>query len=99
MHRRRVLDKAITYIGLDVQKDTIAVPHALDDRRVLIPLQHQGGLASPVIKGEGSRRRRLALPMTIRSSAFMTYLSPSPSCSAPRQRCLTRACHGCLSVL
>jgi len=25
MHRRRVLDKAITYVGLDVHKDTIAV--------------------------------------------------------------------------
>jgi hypothetical protein len=25
MHRRRVLDRAITYIGLDVHKDTIAV--------------------------------------------------------------------------
>ena len=25
MHRRRVLDKSITYVGLDVHKDTIAV--------------------------------------------------------------------------
>jgi hypothetical protein len=25
MHRRRVLNKAITYVGLDVHKDTIAV--------------------------------------------------------------------------
>jgi transposase len=25
MHRRRVLDETITYVGLDVHKDTIAV--------------------------------------------------------------------------
>src|SRR5277367_494243 len=25
MHRRRILDKSITYVGLDVHKDTIAV--------------------------------------------------------------------------
>ena len=25
MHRRRVLDKAITYVGLDMNKETIAV--------------------------------------------------------------------------
>jgi hypothetical protein len=33
MHRRRVLDKSITYVGLDVHKDTIAVALAEADRR------------------------------------------------------------------
>jgi len=33
MHRRRVLDKSITYVGLDVHKDTIAVALAEAVRR------------------------------------------------------------------
>ena len=33
MHRRRVLDKPITYVGLDVHKDTIAVALAEAGKR------------------------------------------------------------------
>ena len=33
MHRRRVFDKSITYVGLDVHKDTIAVALAEANRR------------------------------------------------------------------
>ena len=33
MHRRRVLKQPITYVGLDVHKDTIAIALAEADRR------------------------------------------------------------------
>ena len=44
MHRRRVLDKAITYVGLDVHKDTIAV--ALAEAGVRGDVREYGKIAN-----------------------------------------------------
>ena len=44
MHRRQVLDKAITYVGLDVHKDTIAV--ALAEAGVRGDVREYGKIAN-----------------------------------------------------
>jgi hypothetical protein len=44
MHGRRVLDKAITYVGLDVHKDTIAV--ALAEAGVRGDVREYGKIAN-----------------------------------------------------
>jgi hypothetical protein len=48
MHRRRVLGKIITYIGLDVHKDTIAV--ALAEAGVRSDVREYGKIANTPVR-------------------------------------------------
>ena len=62
MHRRRVLEKSITYVGLDVHKDTIAVAlaeagaHEIADRLMsLIGNPNGSQFTGPMQLGEVDR--------------------------------------------
>jgi transposase len=62
MHRRRVLKQPITYVGLDVHKDTIAVALAEAGKRGEV--REHGKIANTpaALKALASRAAKAALP-------------------------------------
>jgi|SRR5579872_2177790 len=90
MHRRRVLDKAITYVGLDVHKDTIAV--ALAEVGARGDVREYGKIANTpaAVKALGAKLSRVG-------SALRFCYEAGP-CGYGIQRQLTLAGHECVVV-
>src|ERR1700684_3869287 len=90
MHRRRVLDKTITYVGLDVHKDTIAVALAEagggKDEREYGQMANTPG-ALEVLGGSLGR-----------AGNALRFCYEAGPCVYGIQRQLTLAVHGCVVV-
>src|ERR1700683_2582595 len=90
MHRRRVLDKAITYVGLDVHKDTIAV--ALAEAGVRGDVREYGKIANTP-----ATMKPLAAKLSRVGSALRFCYEAGP-CGYGVQRQLTLAGDECVVV-
>src|SRR3954467_8654847 len=90
MHRRRVMDKPIIYVGLDVHKDTIAVALAEAGKRGEVRQHGQIANTPAALKGVVAR-----LSHGGRDLRFCYEAGP---CGYGIQRQLTAARHGCVVV-
>jgi len=90
MHRRRVLDECITYVGLDVHKDTIAVALAEAGRRSEV--REYGEIAHTP-----SALKALATKLS-RGGSELRFCYEAGPCGYGIQRQLTLAGHGCFVV-
>src|SRR3954468_21928463 len=90
MHRRRVMEKPITYVGLDVHKETIAVALAEAGKRKEV--REHGKIANTpaAVKALAAR-----LAHGDRDLRFCYEAGP---CGYGIQRQLTEAGHGCIVV-
>src|SRR6202522_3167587 len=90
MHRRRVLDKTITYVGLDVHKDTIAV--ALAEAGGGKDVREYGKIANTP-----AALKALAVRLS-RAGNELRFCYEAGPCGYGIQRQLTLAGHGCVVV-
>src|ERR1700678_1625910 len=90
MHRRRVLDESITYVGLDVHKDTIAV--ALAEAGVRGDVREYGKVANTP-----AAVKALATKLSRVGNALRFCYEAGP-CGYGFQRQLTLAGHDCVVV-
>src|SRR5450755_117980 len=90
MHRRRVLDKSMTYVGLDVHKDTIAV--AIAEAGVRGDVREDGKVANTP-----AAVKALATKLSRFGSALRFCYEAGP-CGYGIQRQLTLAGHECVVV-
>ena len=90
MHRRRVLKQPITYVGLDVHKDTIAIALAEADRRGEV--REHGKIANTAAALKG-----LALKLA-RSGGELRFCYEAGPCGYGIQRQLSAAGHECVVV-
>src|SRR5271163_4117680 len=90
MHRRRVLDKAITYVGLDVHRDTIAV--ALAEAGAHKDVREYGKVANTA-----TALNALAAKLS-RAGSELRFCYEAGPCGYGIQRQLTLAGHGCVVV-
>src|SRR4051812_38911508 len=90
MHRRRVVEQVITYVGLDVHKDTIAVALAEADQRGAV--REYGQIANTP-----SAVKTLAAKLT-RTGRELQFCYEAGPCGYRIQRQLTLAGHGCAVV-
>ena len=90
MHRRRVLEKAITYVGLDVHKETIAV--ALAEAGVRGDVREYGKIANTP-----AAVRALAAKLS-RAGSELRFCYEAGPCGYGIQRQLTLAGHECVVV-
>src|SRR5450432_2334686 len=90
MHRRRVLDKSMTYVGLDVHKDTIAV--AIAEAGVRCDVREYGKVANTP-----AAVKALATKLSRVGSALRFCYEAGP-CGYGIQRQLTLAGHECVVV-
>ena len=90
MHRRRVLDKTITYVGLDVHKDTIAV--ALAEAGGGKDVREYGKIANTP-----AALKALAAKLS-RAGNELRFCYEAGPCGYGIQRQLTLAGHGCVVV-
>ena len=90
MHGRRVLDKAITYVGLDVHKDTIAV--ALAEAGVRGDVREYGKIANTPTNMK-AREGKLS-----RVGSELRFRYEAGPCGYGIQRQLTLAGHECVVV-
>jgi transposase len=90
MHRRRVVEQVITYVGLDVHKDTIAVALAEADQRGAV--REYGQIANTP-----SAVKTLAAKLT-RTGRELQFCYEAGPCGYGIQRQLTLAGHGCAVV-
>ncbi len=90
MHRRRVLGRAITYVGLDVQKDTIAV--ALAEAGVRSDVREYGKIANTpaAVKALAAKLSRVG--------SELRFCYEAGPCGYGIQRQLTLAGHDCVVV-
>ena len=90
MHRRRVLDEFITYVGLDVHKDTIAV--ALAEAGAQKDVREYGKIANTAMA-----LNALAAKLS-RAGSELRFCYEAGPCGYGIQRQLTLAGHGCVVV-
>src|SRR5271155_139842 len=90
MHRRRVLDKSITYVGLDVHKDTIAV--ALAEAGAHKDVREYGKVANTA-----TALNALAAKLS-RGGSELRFCYEAGPCGYGIQRQLSLAGHGCVVV-
>ena len=90
MHRRRVLDKAITYVGLDVHKDTIAV--ALAEAGVRGDVREYGKIANTP-----TALKALATKLS-RGGRQLLFCYEAGPCGYGIQRQLSHSGHDCVVV-
>ena len=90
MHRRRVLDETITYVGLDVHKDTIAV--ALAEAGGGKDVREYGKIANTP-----AALKALAAKLS-RAGNELRFCYEAGPCGYGIQRQLTLAGHGCVVV-
>jgi transposase len=90
MHRRRVVEQVITYVGLDVHKDTIAVALAEADQRGAV--REYGKIANTPLAV-----KTLAAKLT-RTGRELQFCYEAGPCGYGIQRQLTLAGHGCAVV-
>src|ERR1700729_3451700 len=90
MHRRRVLDKAITYVGLDVHKDTIAVGLAEGGVRGPGPVDGKIANTPAGVKALGAKLSRVG--------SALRFCHEAGPCGYGVQRQLALAGHECVVV-
>src|SRR5690242_9128616 len=90
MHRRRVMEQSITYVGLDVHKKTVAVALAESDKRGEV--REHGQIANTP---EALRKLTGKLACSGREVRFCYEAGP---CGYGIQRQLTAAGHSCVVV-
>src|SRR5580692_5041241 len=90
LHRRRVLDESITYVGLDVHKDTIAV--ALAETGAHKDVRKYGKIANTAMA-----LNALAAKLS-RAGSELRFCYEAGPCGYGIQRQLTLAGHGCVVV-
>jgi transposase len=90
MHRRRVMEKPITYVGLDVHKDTIAVALAEAGKREEV---REHGKIANTPTGLKTLAVRLA-----RGGHELRFCYEAGPCGYGIQRQLSTAGHGCVVV-
>src|SRR6195952_3396572 len=90
MHRRRVMDKPIIYVGLDVHKDTIAVALAEAGKRGEVRQHGQIANTPAALKGVVARLSR--------GGSDLRFCYEAGPCGYGIQRQLTTAGHECVVV-
>src|SRR6195952_4552973 len=90
MHRRRVMDKPIIYVGLDVHKDTIAVALAEAGKRGEVRQHGQIANTPAALKGGVARLSR--------GGSDLRFCYEAGPCGYGIQRQLTTAGHECVVV-
>src|SRR3954454_19878800 len=90
MHRRRVMDKVITYVGLDVHKDTIAIALAASDQRG--DVREYGKIANT------PTALQAAAVKLARGGSELRFCYEAAPCGYGIQRQLAASGHGCVVV-
>src|SRR3954465_14301432 len=90
MHRRRVMEQHITYIGLDVHKETIAVAVAVSGKREEV--REYGKIANT------SDALKTLTAKLFRAATELRFCYEAGPCGYGIQRQLTSAGHGCVVV-
>src|SRR5580658_10582282 len=90
MHRRRVMEQPITYVGLDVHKDTIAIALAESGKRGEV--REHGKIANTP-----AALKVLAARLS-RAGSELRFCYEAGPCGYGTQRQLTLAGHGCVVV-
>jgi transposase len=90
MHRRRVMEQPITYVGLDVHKDTIAV--ALAEAGIRSDVREYGKIANTP-----AALKTLAAKLA-RGGRSLQFCYEAGPCGYGIQRQLSAAGHGCVVV-
>jgi hypothetical protein len=90
MHRRRVMEKPITYVGLDVHKDTIAIALAESGKRGEV--REHGKIANT------PAALKLLAARLARNGHELRFCYEAGPCGYGVQRQLSAAGHGCVVV-